>query len=355
MGELLGDGAGAGAGGPDELRAIVARAGRRMRWRSAALAGSVALVAGGGVGYAVSGTGGSGRQVVATAPASAGSGSRASGAASGAASNGAASSAVPTAGGPSIAYPGSTPYLRVFNRQANGVDIRGFMISMPVMLPAMSNDSSACGTVGTTLQVEVSTSNMVGIASGGLVESSSGSLLSQQAEVLGQAEGDPIAVVVVRTGQDVAKVTMDFTGGATDSMIPVKGWSALAAPAQWYSAPSTKTGSVVFGTLTALDSSGHTVGTATIQWPAPVTGTVSGGTVSGGGSSSGTGSSGTGSSGATTGQAAPRSAVLCPNPGPPTMPPCPPPATVTGTAYACPLVGVPSTGAPTASGSGSSG
>jgi hypothetical protein len=331
MGGLLDD----GAGGPDELRAIVARAGRRMWWRSAAVAGAVAIVAGGGVGYAVSGTGGSARQVVATAPASQGS-----------ATNAPSASGTRAAGGSSIAVPEASTFTHLFTRQAGGVEIRGFLVSSPLMLPVGA--ASTCGSFGSSFQAEVSTSGMVATQTNGFaVSPATGPILSAQGTIAGVREGDPVALVVVETEQQVAKVRMDFTGGATDEMAPVKGWSVLAAAATWFEAGKLEQATI--GTLTTFDSSGHTLATMTVQWP-PAPMPASGTSGSGVSSGSGTASSGTVSSGtvrATTGESSPAAATPCKVFPPPTPVPCPPPSSPSGAAYACPAVPAQVPGAPT--------
>lgn len=348
--------------GPEDLHSIVARAGRRMRLRAAAVAGAVAVVAGGGVGYAVSTTGGPGRQIVATSPSS-GSGARASSEAPG--------GAVP-AGEPSVALPQAAHFTRLFTRQANGIDIRAYLIASPMLLPG---GTSACGSVGTLFQAETSTPDMVSVAPSTFeVQPATSPIISDNATVVGVAEGDPVAVVDVQTTSAVAKVRMAFTGGARDEMKPVKGWSALAAPVPWYQA--VKAGQVTVGMLTALDSAGKSLSSVTVVWPTPVTGVYGSGSSSA--SSSGSGSATAPSivppasdktaAAAAAAAAAAReaaaqeaeaaaaaraAALACPvPPSPPTSVPCTPPTTVKGAIYACASpavtpVGPPTTGAPT--------
>ena len=291
MGGLLGGGEPTDpSGGPEDLRAIVAKAGRRMRIRAGAVAGAVAMVAGGGVGYAVSTTGGSTPQVVAT---SQGAGGRASSQAPGA-----AQAAGPSA---STALPGATKFSRLFTRQANGVDIRAFLVAFPTMMPLGATGGAAPSCTTTRLQAELSTPAMVAVAGGGgIVSQQSGAaVINVEPAVVGEAEGDPVAVVVVQTGPTVAKVRMSFNGGATDEMTPSEGWSVLAAPAPWFQ-PGKAVTTTQLGTLTALDSGGHTVGSRTLTWPpapTPAPGVIPG---SGGSTGSGSGAVGTGSAGSGT-------------------------------------------------------
>lgn len=342
MGGLLGDpsAGGPGGGGPDELRSIVDRAGRRMRVRAAAVAGVVALAAGGGVGYAVSTTGGSGRQIVATAPTS-GAGARASSQPAGAPS---------PDGEPSYAVPEAAKFTRLFVRQANDVDIRGFLVASPIMFPLNGagatggSGSVACGTLGSRLQAEVSTPGMVAVAGSSFAaQQAAPDLLTVQPAVVGAAEGDPVAVVVVQTSSSVTKVRMEFTGGVTDEMAPVQGWAALAAPAGSYG--SSKVTPQPVGTLTALDKSGKTLSSVPVVWPAAINGVYASGSGSVG-SSSGSASAPAANTASPTTY---KSTVACPAP-PPTVsvPPCTPPTTSPPNAvppyYACGTVSPPPAG-----------
>jgi len=289
MSGLLGGGEPGDTGAaPEDLRAIVAKAGRRMRLRAGALAGAVAIVAGSGVGYAVSTTGGSGPQVVAT---SQGAGSRSASSPSGASQ---------VSGAAAYPLPEAAKFSRLFNRQANGVDIRAFVVSSPgiqPLLPASGAAAPSCMTMS-RLQAELSTPVMVATAGGGgfVNQQSGAAVVDVEPAIVGEAEGDPVAVVVVMTGPTVAKVRMSFTGGATDEMTPREGWSVLAAPASWFQAGSGATTTQI-GTLTATDSRGRTVESRTLTWPpapVPVPGVVGG---SGGSPGSGTGGVGSTGSG----------------------------------------------------------
>lgn len=360
MGGLL---EGAGSGGPDELRSIVSRAGRR-RARFAAIAAGLALGAGGGIGYGVASAtgGGSGQQIVATAPVS------------GPVKGSAGSSATPAletpgAAGPSAAVFQPSQYKRLFTRQAGSIDIRGFLFTFPNPLPYQG--VATCELGGSRFQAEVSTPNMVGIAQGFLYQNStSGPIIATQPSIVGQAEGDPTLVVIADTAPNVTQVRMQFTGGSTDQMEPVQGWAALAAP---FPGGTSGQSTTSYGTLTAYDHAGHEVARVDVELapkPAaplsPGVGARSGGSSgagSSGGGSSGSGSSGSGSSGsgssspgsvhaaggsATVGGAsAPAQGSVAypcitggPIPTPSTLPPCRPLTTVSGgaNAYACPAL-----------------
>lgn len=288
MGELL---SGDGGGGPDELRSIVSRAGR-TRTRVAAAAAGVALAAGGGLGYGISSatSGGSRQQIVATAPQSAGvSPSGASGIDS---PSGAPAVAVPN---PSIAQP--LKYQKVFTRQVGTVDIRGFLQPMPAVpygVPAVCVGAGGW----TRFQAEVSTPGMVGIVFGLEYQQSSagGPIEFTQPQVVGSAEGDPVAVVVAHTSSDVAQVRMQFAGGGSDQMAPVQGWSALATPYPG----GTFTSPATFGTLTALDRAGRTLAQQTVEVaprPLPALPVNPGKPAPNGSGSAGSGSAGSGSTG----------------------------------------------------------
>ena len=308
MGELLG---GPSGGGPDELRSIVSRAGR-SRTRVAAVAAGLALAAGGGLGYGISSAagGGSRQQIVATAPQSAGVGSAGSSQASGV--NSPAGAPVGAAPSPSIQQ--SLKYQKLFSRQAGSVDIRGFLQSVPAVPTGVA--AVCIGEAGwTRFQAEVSTPGMVGIVSGFELQQSSpgGPIGFTQAEILGNAEGDPVAVVVAHTASNVAQVRMQFIGGGSDQMAPVQGWSALAA----LYPGGASTSQVTVGTLTALDKAGQTLAQQTVLFgprplpalpvnPAPNgsgasgSGSVGSGSASSGSASSGSGGAGSSSSGTVT-------------------------------------------------------
>jgi hypothetical protein len=236
--DLLGVG-GEAQPGPNDLRAIVARAGRR-RLRMASVGMAVALAAGGGIGYAVSNHSTPAAQ---TATAS-GTGSPSSPAAG--TPNGGSYSSSSSGGSAAIAQPIGSPlhFTKVFTRTAGGVTIRAYLWNFPrggVAMPA------GCGFGSPQLQAELSTAKMVGTVSGfgpGLVQS----------QVVGGAEGDPTGVVTMATTSKVTEVSMSFAGGGTDRMAPVNGWVVLAAPVSTgldYGKP--------LGTLTERGSNGAVV------------------------------------------------------------------------------------------------
>ena len=349
-------------GGPDELRSIVARAGRR-RFRLAGIVGAVALAAGGGVGYGVSSatSDGSTQQIVATSPQS--------GTPGGQGGYTAPSVGAPAGANSSIATIGPSQYKRLFTRHVGSIDIRAFADSTPTPLPYAARGVTCFGQ-GARLSAEVSTPNMVAIIGGFTYGSSSapsseGPVLSAEPWLAGVSEADPTAFVVVNTSWNVGLVKMDFAVGGADQMTPIGGWSILAAP--W---PGDTV--VSYGTLTAFDHAGHLLSAASVpslmRTIPPSSGSSgSSGTGSSGAGSSGTGSPGSGSSGtASTGSGVSESpatatsppasiasppasvvpATVFPCQGPPRQPPptpsplpkCAPSTIANGATYACPAL-----------------
>jgi hypothetical protein len=223
--------------GPDDLRAIVARAGRR-RWRAAGAAAAVALAVGGAVGGVVGySTSNHAKGNVQTAS-------------SPAVSSGAASSPA-NAGGTSqaITLPSLVRLAPLFTRSANGVDIRAYQNQLPVFRPATTCQNQPAAQRG--LQAEVSTAKAVGIADwfGGT---------SPQTSMVGQAEGAPTAVVIASVNSSVAQAKMTFAGGAVDAMKPVGGWVVLAGPV-----PAATKAPV--GVMTTYGAGGRQLSSASVQ------------------------------------------------------------------------------------------
>jgi hypothetical protein len=254
--DLLGVG-GEPAPGPDELRAIVTRAGRK-RWGTAAVAATLALGLGLGVGFAVSGHSSPATQT-ATGPAAASGGSNGAGAPNLAiGSSNSSSGSTSSAGAPVSAAPHLN---KLFTRTAGVLTIRAFLLNFP----QISGLPASCGVQGAHLQVEVSSANMVGIVGTGPI----GVDRTQPAsaiwsEVVGTAEAAPTAVVTAATGASVAQVSMSFAGKTTDQMAPVQGWVALAVPV-----PSTLTSGQTLGTLTERKAGGTVVASQTVQLGIP--------------------------------------------------------------------------------------
>jgi hypothetical protein len=312
--------------GAEELRAIVARAQRR-RWRVGVGGLTAALLIGGGVGYAVSNHHSAGQSVTTAA----GSGAKASqtapsGQAPGpavAGQSGSSSSSSAPAMFPERLQP-------LFTRTAGSVDIRGFLLSSTIKLP-QGYATPACAIYGPRFEAEVSTPKMVGTATAGFVSPDPTKPLTDvDTTILGVAEGDPTLVVTAYAGKSVAEVRVTgFSGGATDTMVPVSGWVALAGSTTASSASVASP--VKVGTITALNASGQllssqtfTVPTSSAGGPVPLpsvgaqaangaTAVCMGG-ASGTGTSasgtSGTGASGTGTSG--TGKSTGTLPVICP-------------------------------------------
>ena len=242
--------------GPDPLRAIVVRARRRHR-RVAAGGVAVALVVGGAIGFAISNHSSPTTQT-STAPATQTStGPAASGAAaatSGATPSGSSGGAM-TAG--PIELPGVSGHLTpLFTRTSNtGVDLRVFRTAAitPAALPA------GCEISLPRIQVDVSTTRMVGITFGSAPTTHSRPLTAVTSDVVGQPEGDPTAVIEVATGPTVTRVQMVFTGGKKDSTPTSDGWAVLAA-----SVPAHLASGASLGSLTAMDAAGHPMGSSAV-------------------------------------------------------------------------------------------
>jgi hypothetical protein len=253
----VGDSAGGAGGGaqpgPDELRAIVARAGRRRR-RITSVGVAAALIAGGAIGYAVSNHSSSPAAQTATAS---GSGSTGAPAPNGASSSGASSYS--SSSGAAIASPVSPlgeHFTALFGRTAGGITIRGYLTNYPQPSGALAQ----CSLGPPPIQVEVSTAKMVGtVSSLPLVVNRSQPTSGVTSSVVGLAEGDPTAVVMVATGSGVSDVSMSFAGGATDQMVPVKGWAVLAGPVA-----ANLAGGQSLGTLVAKGAGGQALSTTKV-------------------------------------------------------------------------------------------
>lgn len=163
---------------------------------------------------------------------------------------------------------GFQPMKKLFDRTANGVTIRSFTLSFPVVLPlypgapaAVGGGSTSSGGGGTAftgssgnassgapapsgqpsrlpsalplcyptsqLEVEVSDAGAIGQFTVPLANSSS-PLAYVDEQVFGTTEGSPMAVVAVRVGKGVTAVAVRFGSGVEDVMTTVKGWAVLA-------------------------------------------------------------------------------------------------------------------------------
>jgi hypothetical protein len=210
--------------GPDELRAIVARASRK-RWATVGIAAALALGLGLGVGYGTSG------QSSSTAGTATASGSPASGSTGGGGSSVSAGAAVGYGGASSSPTPrvdaAGVKMSSLFARPSNGVTTRAFVVTFP----QINGLPPGCGLQGPRLQAEVSTAKMVGIVEGGIFGVDRTQPVSGvTSQIVGSAEGDPTAVVIAATGPSVSHVSMSFPGGTKDQMAPVEGWVVLTAP-----------------------------------------------------------------------------------------------------------------------------
>ena len=194
---------GGGSAGAAELRGIVARANRR-RWRVAAGALAVALLAGGGVGYAVSNH--SGARTVLAGSGTNGSGNSSSVAAPMVGAPGGLSASGSAVGGPVQSM------THLFNRTVGAVTLRGYLTNFK--WPAGIEMPYCVAFGGPLFQAEVSTDKMVATLGGSPYQPAASSVVkSGMSEIVGLTESDPTALVVVETSASVAKVTMQFAGG----------------------------------------------------------------------------------------------------------------------------------------------
>jgi hypothetical protein len=232
--------------GPDQLRAIVTRAGRRRR-RVAAAGMAAALLVGAAVGWAVADHSSSGPDTAtATAPAPSTQGPTSS--AANPVGRGAAAS-------PAIGVDPAARLTPVATRSAGPVTIRVFRTTGPT--PAAV--AGGCGVALSTFQIEVSTARMVGTTLSAIPSSRPTQPVDDvESRVVGVAEGNPTAVVTAMTSAKVALVRMSYSGGAVDEMAPIDGMVFLAGPV-----PDAATAGTA-GTLTAVDPAGRTLSTTSV-------------------------------------------------------------------------------------------
>jgi hypothetical protein len=236
--------------GPDDLRIIVAKAGRH-RVRFASLAAGAALLIGGGAGGAIGyASSNHSNHAVQTA----GSPQSGNSATAGSAASG-ATSLSPT-GVPGAL--GSSVLTHAFTRTANGVEIRAYETPSRALPPAAT---PSCSIVSAPrLEAEVSTDKAVGtLSSGFLASNGTGAVKELSGDVFGVAEGDPVGIVVASASSSVKSVRVTFTGGATDQMAPSAGWVALAGPVPASWGKNATTNPAQIGTLTAYNASGTKV------------------------------------------------------------------------------------------------
>lgn len=157
-------------------------------------------------------------------------------------------------------------YSALFTRHTDGITIRAFLDGGS---ETVAGATQGCPK-GPPLIVEVSTSKMVGVSvdwgapSSDLYPSNS----AVQTDVLGAAEGQPIAVVMVATGPKVHEVSATFStsGGRSDSMSPVYGWAVLAAAIPSVPSPA----DAVIGGVLSIGSGRETLTTAPLRANSPV-------------------------------------------------------------------------------------
>ena len=174
------------------------------------------------------------------------------------------------------------PLTKLFDRTSGDVTVRAFEESTPQVLPLSSGStttsppasgSSPPQTTGNTptgappvvpvcgvtqaLVAEVSNPGAIGELTAPLPPADTVSGLSEPFEVIdssvvGVPEGSPIEVIATHVGSNVSSVEASFSDGTTDEMAVVDGWAVVVDDG---SAP-------LPATITALDSSGNTIGTA---------------------------------------------------------------------------------------------
>lgn len=296
-------------GGADELRTIVARAGRYRRRSVVVLAAGVAvtaLAAGGAIGYVLSDHPARTQTVTAGNAAPAGSPSPGQSAGGTVSPAGGVSAVI----GGGVVYGGLGSLQHLFTRTAGQVTVRVYATA-PV-----GTSTTTCG-VRSEVIADTSTPRVAGSAIAEMLTPASGApAVWMMSERLGQAEGSPVDVVMVHTTGEVSKVAARFTDGSavTDQMVPVRGWSVLTAalPAAT-SSQAKSTAGIGVATVRVYAASGQvtqmteTLGQAEpmpavcgCAQPAVGGGTATGGTATGGTATGGTVTGGTASAGAPT-------------------------------------------------------
>lgn len=157
-------------------------------------------------------------------------------------------------------------YSPLFTRQTEGIRIRAFLDGGS---ETVSGATQGCPT-GPPLVAEVSTGKMVGVSVDWGATSSDvyPDNAAVQADILGAAEGQPVAVVVVAAGPNVKEVAVTFStaGGKTDSMSPVYGWAVLAAPIPSVPSPADQ----VIGQVETFGSQHQALAAVPLQANGPV-------------------------------------------------------------------------------------
>lgn len=119
--------------------------------------------------------------------------------------------------------------------------------------------------------------------------------LASTSGAFGVVEGDPVWWVGVQVGSEVSKVSVKFSDGSTDEMIPVTGVAALAHHVS--SSTVSANPYEVTGVVQFLDASGAVIATealpAPTATPEPLPAPTPGSVGSGSGGSAGSGHSGT--------------------------------------------------------------
>jgi hypothetical protein len=162
-----------------------------------------------------------------------------------------------------IARTGQFPLGHAFDRDVNGTKIRVYRAA--VELPTVDGPSwwkppAWCFPNG-TVQADVSTDTIVGVAGGSLFPELRDAKVGGALTLIGVAEQHPMWVAVVQAPKDAARVRASFAGGATDEMAPVDGLAVLVGAATADSIRTTA--QAQSAALEAFDANGASLGRGT--------------------------------------------------------------------------------------------
>jgi hypothetical protein len=121
---------------------------------------------------------------------------------------------------------------RLFERSANGIDVRVYEVRYgeAVVGSGSAEPQVALCQSTTSLLVEVSDAGAVGELTVAYPSTASKPVDLVSEDVVGVAEGSPMAILAVRVGSGVTSVGARFGNGAGDEMAVVDGLAVLVAP-----------------------------------------------------------------------------------------------------------------------------